>query len=135
MISKLLKFLLLIYACISMTRLCAQQDSGKICLSYPEFDYYAAKLVEHKYLKLDTASLNLAIFHLRQAISARNAELNTDSLMFIQKDQLFADLYKEYQVTAKREKKAQKKVVFWRRTAVVLGVAVLVETLVLFTDH
>lgn len=110
-------------------------DTSKICMKHKTFDYFAAKLVEHKYLKLDTASLNLAIFHLRQAVAARNAELNTDSLMFIQKDQLFADLYLEYQATIKREKKAQKKVVFWRRTSIVLGVAVLIETLVLFTDR
>lgn len=91
--------------------------------------------MEHKHLKLDTAALNLAIFHLREALSSRDKELNTDSLMLVKQDQLFAALYKDYLDIVKRVEKAERKVVFWRRTAVILGVAVIIETLVLLTDH
>ena|SRR4249919_773181 len=133
MISKLLRLLLLIYAVTGWIRCQGQTDS--ITLSNRQFDYFAAKLVEHKHLKLDTAALKLAISDLRGALADRNKELKIDSLMFTQKDELFAELYRNYQDIVKKQAKSEKKIVFWRRTAVILGVTVVIETLILLTDH
>lgn len=50
-------------------------DSGKVCLTYPEFDFYAAEHVSAQGLRTDTSILNRVVLNQRNQIRNGNKEV------------------------------------------------------------
>lgn len=135
MISRLLKALLLIYALVGLIQFSKAQDSGKVVLTYPEFDFFAKALVERNHLSLDTARLLFAQKALLNVIREQYHQKRLDSLSNEQMSLALDHVQKVNAGLQRDVKKATKAKVFWRGLAGLTGAAVIVETVILLTKR
>jgi hypothetical protein len=120
LIYKLLRLLLLIYLIGGTIQCSRAQDSGKICLTYPEFRHYAKALIERNHLQVDTGALRIKERALSGAIQAHTDEAHADSIVIAQKGKIIVVQQDLLTTSANNLSAEKKKKVFWRTSAFIL---------------
>jgi len=87
-----------------MIRCVGQQDSNKICLTYPQFDFYAKNLVERNRLVIDTGLLKNELVLKKSIIFYKDNQISGFKSVIIQKDSIinthkhaYDNLYVKYE--------------------------------------
>lgn len=122
MISKKLRGLLTLLA-IGLTTLCSgQTDSNNVCLTPPQFDFYAQAVVEREALKQDTALWSLEALYLSDIISYKDNQINGFEQIVISKDKSIEERDLNYEKLSKEYNKVCKKHKRTKQMAMVLGI-------------
>lgn len=117
--------LLLTAAFGGMTLLCNGQDSGRLCLTYPEFDFYANALVERNGLAVDTAILNALARANAIHIYQQEEQLRLAAEQVIVKDSI-ANIHKSaYTDLSKKHEKQGRNLRIFKKTTLVFVVSTL----------
>lgn len=113
-----------------MIRSLKAQDSSNICLTIPQFKYYANALVERNYLRQDTADCRVKENAYLQAITEKNKHLHLDTLAFIQKDQAIQTQQTAYSNLAADFRKVERSRNGWRGFGLGTGAALVITGVV-----
>ncbi len=118
-----------------MTATFAQTESDrKLCLTYPEFEYYADACIERNSLKIDTAILNAKVIAIAEIVSFKNEQIDDLRQISANKDtiigrweQSFDKLEKRCIKAEKRAKIAKKAMFIFMFTTALLSTIVLLK--------
>ena len=126
--------LLLIAGILGTIQCCAQQDSNKICLTYPQFDFYADALVERNGLRSDTAILNKQIIEQDKIINYQSKQIekheeisNTQKSLIALKTKENSEIKLDLDRVNKKLHRSKKTVLILGITSAVLGIIILVK--------
>lgn len=134
MVSLKLKGLLLLLVIGGTIQSFGQTDSSKICLTNPEFDFYAQSVIEREGLRGDTAILLKEIYYLNGIIDYNDKKVadykeiivNKD-FSILEKDDAFDDLSKDYQKSQKKHKRMKQLATTLGIVAGVLGIILVLK--------
>lgn len=99
------------------------QDSGKLCLTYPEFDFYANTLVERNGLAVDTAILHALVRTKNIHIYQQEQQLKLAADQVTVKDSI-ANIHKSaYTDLSKKHEKQGRNLRIFKKTTLVFVVS------------
>lgn len=124
--AKLRLIALLLTAALGGTiRLCGQPDSGKLCLTYPEFDYYANALVERNGLAVDTAILHALVRANAIHIYQQEQQLRLAADQVTVKDSIAKKYKDSFTDLSKKHEKQGRNLRIFKKTTLVFVVSTL----------
>lgn len=119
---------------VGMTVYSQPKDSSRICLTYPQFDFYAQTLVEKEGLMVDTMILSRQIKLQDKTINNLDRQLSIDMEIMNNKDHIidtqkksFDDLSIKYNKQGKKVKRLKVTSLVFAVTTFVLGLLVLIK--------
>lgn len=130
--SKTLRILLLIAALAGTIQSYGQLDTGKLCLTYHEFDFYANALVERNGLAVDTAYLNSLVREGKKHVKQLEGQVKDTKDQVLIKESI-ANTYKNsFETLSKKHEKQGRKLTFFKRTNLVFIVSTILLGAVVF---
>lgn len=102
------------------------QESGKICLTFNEFKYYAGVLIERNGLISDTANLNAQILAADNFSQTQAQKIGDLRLIQANKDTIIGKWKDSFTSLEKRCKKTESKWHLYRKTTVLFFFTTLV---------
>jgi hypothetical protein len=117
-----------------MTQCFGQTDSNKVCLTFPQFDFYAQNVVENKGLKIDTAIMAYQIIALDQVVQYKTSQLINMNKIVTNKDSIinnYIDYSNKVTLLYNKELKKNKRLkttsLILATTTFLLGILVIIK--------
>lgn len=101
-------------------------DSSRLCLTYPQFKFYAQAVIEREGLKKDTSTLVLQLKLQEGIIRNIDAQLGNCQDINVQKDNIIDIKDKDFKNLALKFGDQRKKTRFWKQASLTLGAISLV---------
>lgn len=134
MTSKKLRGLLTLLAIGLTTLYSGQTDSNNVCLTPPQFDFYAQSVIEREGLRGDTAILLKEIYYLNDIISYKDNQINSfEQIVLVknksieERDLNYDKLSKEYNKVCKKHKRTKQLATTLGIVAGVLGIILVLK--------
>ncbi len=108
-------------------------EADTICMSGPQYDFYARAVVERRQAQIDSTIQAGIIQNLYGSIREKRVQLTADSLIFKQKDEELGTATLAYLKCGAALSASIPKIKFWRRAFIVATLAVIIESVTIYT--
>lgn len=121
----LLRNLILLLGSIGTIQCFGQTTLDKICLSYPEFDFYAQSYVEKEGLKEDTAIYCHQIIIQDKIITQQAGQLDEAQMIIANKDTAFQKQANQYTILSAKYQSLERKLIRNKKATKVITIVAL----------